>query len=154
MSKFKINKLINKLKTNKKLLISIALLTLFILLAFGTTGIIRYTIERREAEELPEISYETIKVIKGGKAKAIVTLANVNGIDRITDFTGNTIYANGRMKIAIDYELLDRQTYQFTLRDKRGTTKQLNMLFEIPRKNGNYLIDNGIYVNSPDLSRI
>ena len=152
MSNNKIKNLISTFKNNKKLLISIALLTLFLLLTIGTTGIVRYVIERKEAEELPEISYETLKVIKGGNAQVLVTFANVNGIDTITDFTSNTIYANGRMKIAVDYKLKDRQTYQFTLKDKRGTSKQLTLNYEIPRKNGNYLIDNGIYVNSPDLT--
>ena len=141
-------------KINIRLLLIIALILFTGILIFGATGIIRYNIEKREVQKLPELSYETKKVARGGKADVLVIIANENGLDTIEDFTGNTIYTHGKMKVAIDYKLEDRQTYQFVVRDKRGIEKTLTLNYEIPRVNGNYLLNGGIYVNSPDLRRI
>ena len=152
MKNSKIKEIIQLNIKHKKLLLIIAFFLVAIFAIYGTTRIIKYNIDKNEAQDLPEISYESKKVNKDQTSEVIVTFANANGIDRIEDFTGNVIYAHGRMKIAVDYYLKDRTAYNFTVRDKQGRVKQITLNYEIPRKSGNYVLDNGIYANSPDLT--
>lgn len=147
----KIGEAIKLNKLTKKLLVIIASLLLLICMALGTTKVIQYNIERKEALELPEISYRVYNIDLDNKyGFAVVTFANVDGIEQIIDFDGKTISANGKMKVAIDYKLKDRTPYSFNVKYKNGIEKDLTIDFEMPRRKGNYILKNGIYIQAPD----
>ena len=157
-----INKLTDILKTNKKLFL-IALLIIFILLATGATRLVIYNIEKRQAEELPDISYEIKKLNEATKeGEVVVTFASEIGIDTIKqksaffknnpiEISDNVIHANGKMKVAVDYKMKDRSTYNYLVKYKNGQEKTLTIEFEINRRKGVYSKVNGLYVNEPDL---
>ena len=158
-----IQNFIKLIKNNKKLFI-IALLCVILFLGYGTTRIIIYNIEKREAEELPEISCETYNVDANTKeGDAVVTFAKDIGISSIKVISAtyknkpiavddNTIYAHGKMKVSIDYRMKDRTTYNFLVKYKNGQEKTLTLEFEINRRKGVYSKVNGLYVNEPDVA--
>ena len=149
-----INKLITKYG-RKKLLIIIALFSVLILLSIGTTNLIRYNIEKKEASELTEISYEFKKLNENNKKQAyvLVKFAKEEGIKEITDFNGLTIYPNGKMIVSIDYTLTDRTNYKFNVEYMTGEKKELDLYFELPRVPGVYVKKHDAYVNAPDVSK-
>ena len=144
-------KLINFIKLNKKLSL-IALIGFIIILSssFGIKGIIDYNNEKRKAQNLEEISFRVVQR-NDKQCKVVVTFANENGIKSITDFNGNTINANGKMIVAIDYELIDKNPYDFNVVYKDGTSKNIPLDFKFPRLRCDYKLYNNVYANAPEL---
>ena len=153
---------INLINNNKKLFI-IALLFVILFLTYWTTRTILYNIEKREAEQLPEISYEIKNLTEDKKsANVVVTFAKDIGLDTIKlksaayksrpiAVDDNIVYAHGKMKVAVDYKMQDMTTYNFLVKYKNGQEKTLTLEFEINRRKGVYSKVNGLYVNEPDL---
>ena len=145
----------NILKNKKNIFFIASIFIVFLLIISTTTiNIVNYNKERKKAEEMSEISYIVQNIdYYTYDCNVVVSFANQNGIDQITDFEGKTIKTNGKMIVAIDYVMIDGETYTFDILYNDGTEKTLPLHFTIPRKTGDYSGDIGlVYANKPDMS--
>ena len=155
MKKIKIiNKKVTEFyKKNKKLALFI-ILAIFAILIFsilGITKLVQYNIDKLEAKKIDGMEWHTYNV-NGKEGDVLVTFADENGIDEITDFNNQHIEVNGKMKIAFDYKMKVDNTYAFKVKYKDNTEKSFTIDYDIPRIKGEYVLKNGIYVNKPDVS--
>ena len=135
---------------NKKLVLLIVMLVI-LAVVLGMTGTITKIIDNiRKAEKIQEMTYKIYKV-DYNEADAVITFEDENGINTIT-YEDNILYCNGNTKVAIDYKLKDLTTYNFKVKYTNNEEKDFTIEFEIPRIKGLYTLNNGIYVNEPDIS--
>ncbi len=136
--------------------ISITIILIFLIaisIIFGV-GNIREYILNKQKEEIKEISYQ-ITNIDGNKASIVITFNSENGINNIS-YQGQedqiVLNCNGKNKVAIDYEVEDEKSYNFSVEYADSNRKELNIDFKIPRIEGTYSLNHGVYVNEPDLT--
>ncbi len=155
----KFKKLNKKQKIIYISLISILLICLVLLCSIPISKVIQNNKIKNLIQQgkLKEISYKVSKVYENGlNADVVVTIASEQEIDCVIYKNSNNedvvIYANNRNVVAIDYKMVDKNSYSFDANYKDGTSKTLTIDFEIPRIKGNYTLNNGIYVNEPEIS--
>lgn len=159
MKKIKTLKICNSLNKKQKLIVASILILVIILLIVAittqTTKIVKDTIAPQK-EEIKEISYRIYNVDENNIAEVLVILRNEKNITSVTykneqdkDFT---IYLKNKNKVAIDYKMQDRTQYKFNVEFEDTTKKEYIIDFEVPRIKGNYILDDGIYVNEPDVT--
>lgn len=147
-------------KLKKKYIMILGILILLIILGIlSQTGAINRIITRlTKGEQLKDISWETCSVDDENEiGQVLIKFQNENGIKKLTYNTEDgktplTVNANGKAEIAIDYKMKDGNSYKFAVEYRNGQTKDFSINYEIPRIQGNYKLDDGIYVYEPDLT--
>lgn len=152
------NKKISNLKINKKIIIIVA--SIFLLASFitiVTTQIVRQ-IRIKQLEDKPLLEYVLKEVIDyDEKCKIVVKITNVDGLETVKYISPKTnkeveLKCNGKMTVAIDYEAIENESYEFKIKVKGKAEQTESFIFKIPRIEGNYVLSDGIYVNEPDTS--
>lgn len=145
-----------KIKTNKKALIIITIILLCAVCIIPGTIIITREIQKKNLEGKPLLEYE-IKGKQDNKHYQIIAKVNsVDGIEKVEYKDSNNkqvqLNANGKLTIATDLIAQDQQDFEFKIKikGKEETTEILH--FEIPKIQGKYTLDEGVYVNEPDLT--
>ena len=147
---------LKKIKTNKKALIIIAIILLCTVCIIPGTIVITREIQKKNLEGKPLLEYE-IKGKQDNKHYQIIAKVNsVDGIEKVEykDINDKQVQlnANGKLTIATDLIAQDQQDFEFKIKikGKEETTEILH--FEIPKIQGKYTLDEGVYVNEPDLT--
>ena len=152
------NKRFSNLKINKKIMLIVAsILLLASFITVITTQIVNQ-IRIKQLESKSLIEYEIKEFMEDGETcKVLIKINSVEGIETIKYISQQTkneveLRCNGKMTVAIDYVVIDKNDYEFKikLKDKEEQTEILH--FEVPRIAGNYTLINGLYVNEPDVS--
>ena len=149
------HKIKKHIKNKKIILIIIAIMLFLISIIFGMPQIVKQII-KKQIENRPIIEYEIKNKIDSKSYQIVVKVNNVNGIESVK-YTNSkdkeiTINSNGKLIVALDYVAQDNFDYEFKIKVKGEEEKTEILHFEIPRIKGNYTLNNGIYVNEPDLN--
>ncbi len=145
-----------KMKTKtKKIMLIIAVILVLICIISGTLQITRQ-IKKKQLENKPLLEYDIKDKIDSKNYQIVVKVNNKDGIESVKYTNSKNkdiqINANGKFVVALDYVVQDNTDYEFKIKvkGKNETTETLH--FEIPRIKGNYILNNGVYVNEPDLT--
>ena len=139
----------------KKIMLIIAIMLLLICIISGTLQITRQ-IRKKQLENKPLLEYDIKDKIDSKNYQIVVKVNNKDGIESVKYTNSKNkdiqINANGKFVVALDYVVQDNTDYEFKIKvkGKNETTETLH--FEIPRIKGNYTLNNGVYVNEPDLT--
>ena len=138
----------------KKIMLIIAIMLFSICIISGTFQITKQ-IKKKQLENKPLIEYEIKDKVDSKNYQIVVKVNNENGIESIK-YTNpknqeTQINANGKLTVALDYVVQDNTDYEFKIKVKGKDETTENLHFEIPRIKGNYTLNNGVYVNEPDL---
>ena len=141
---------------NKKIILIIIVIMLFLIsIIFGIPQITRQII-KRQIENRPLIEYEIKNKIDSKSYQIVVKVNNVNGIESVKYLNSKNkevqVNSNGKLIVALDYIAQDNNDYEFRIKVKGKDETIETLHFEIPRIKGNYTLNNGIYVNEPDLN--
>ena len=143
------------IKNKKIILIIIAIMLFLISIIFGIPQITRQII-KRQIENRPIIEYEIKNKIDSKSYQIVVKVNNVNGIESVKYLNSKNkevqVNSNGKLIVALDYIAQDNNDYEFRIKVKGKDETIETLHFEIPRIKGNYTLNNGIYVNEPDLN--
>ncbi len=143
------------IKNKKIILIIIAIMLFLICIVFGIPQITRQII-KRQIENRPIIEYEIKNKIDSKSYQIVVKVNNVNGIESVKYINSKNkevqVNSNGKLIVALDYIAQDNNDYEFRIKVKGKDETIETLHFEIPRIKGNYTLNNGIYVNEPDLN--
>lgn len=149
-------------KLNKKQSIKLAfilIVSLIIIIALLTTATIQINraIKQARKQEIKEFSYKIYAVNEDfDEVETVVTFENEKKIASVTYINNEnkeiTVNPKNKTKVAIDYKMKDFTTYNFKVTFEDSTSKDYILDFEIPRIKGNYTLNNGIYVNEPDVT--
>ena len=143
------------IKNKKIILIIIAIMLFLICIVFGIPQITRQII-KRQIENRPIIEYEIKNKIDSKSYQIVVKVNNVNGIESVKYLNSKNkevqVNSNGKLIVALDYIAQDNNDYEFRIKVKGKDETIETLHFEIPRIKGNYTLNNGIYVNEPDLN--
>lgn len=141
-------------KTKKIMLIS-AIMLILICIISGTIQITKQ-IRKKQLENKPLLEYEIKEKIDSKNYQIVVKVNNKDGIESVKYANSKNkeiqINVNGKLTVALDYVAQDNTDYQFKIKVKGKTETTEILHFEIPRIKGNYTLNNGIYVNEPDLT--
>ena len=140
---------------NKKIILIIIVIMLFLIcIVFGIPQITRQII-KRQIENRPIIEYEIKNKIDNKSYQIVVKVNNVNGIESVKYINSKNkevqVNSNGKLTVALDYIAQDNNDYEFRIKVKEKDETIETLHFEIPRIKGKYTLNNGIYVNEPDL---
>lgn len=160
MQKFK--RIIKKINSNKKAkMATIIIIALFFVVPIGNitiTNIIRQ-VQLSEIEGEPLMKYEVTKTLNEKTAKVLITFSSKEGIEQIkykswqNDGDDDLVILNGmgKIKISIDYQCEDLQTYIFYIKETGKEEERHELLFEVPREKTEYKKVNGVYAHEPNL---
>lgn len=156
------NKLNELKKLNKKQKIKLAIIIIIVILIVialltVTVNQIRKIIQNTKKEEIKEISYKIYSLNEDfDEAQTVIIIQNEKQIKQINYISNEnkelSIYPKNKNKVAIDYKMKDLTTYNFKVIFEDSTSKDYEIDFEIPRIQGNYNLNNGVYVNEPDVT--
>lgn len=150
----------NKLARKQKYKLAFILIICLIIIIAVLTNVakqINKKINKTKRQEMKEFSYKIYSLNEDfDEAETVVTFENEKKINSLT-YTNNeekeiTIYPKNKNVIALDYKMKDFTTYTFKVIFEDYTSKDYVLNFEIPRIKGNYTLNNGIYVNEPDVT--
>ena len=152
-------KIIEKIKKQSKIkkiiLIIVAIILLSVCIISATIEITRQ-IKIRQLENKPLLEYEIKQKIDRKKYQILVKVNSTEGIESIKYVNQNDkeiqLNPNGKLTVGIDYVAEDNKDYNFTIKIKGREEKTETLHFEIPRIQGKYTLNNGLYVNEPDLT--
>lgn len=159
MLKSKIEKF-NKLNKKYKIIVAsstVIIAIILILLSVTIVMQINKTIMKSRRQEIKEFSYKIYNLNEAfDEAETVITFENEKKISSVT-YTNNenkeiTVNPKNKNKVAIDYKMKDFTTYNFKVTFEDSTSKEYTIDFEIPRIKGEYTLNNGIYVNEPDIT--
>ena len=153
------HKIIEKIKKESKakkiILILVAIILLSVCIVSATIQITRQ-IKISQLENKPLFEYEIKQKIDGKKYQILVKVNSTEGIESIKYVNQNNkeiqLNPNGKLTVGIDYVAEDNKDYNFTIKIKGKEEKTETLHFEIPRIQGKYTLNNGLYVNEPDLT--
>ena len=153
------HKIIEKIKKQSKvkkiILILVAIILLSVCIVSATIQITRQ-IKIWQLENKPLLEYEIKQKIDSKKYQILVKVNSTEGIESIKYLNQNNkeiqINPNGKLTVGIDYVAEDNKDYNFTIKIKGKEEKTETLHFEIPRIQGKYTLNNGLYVNEPDLT--
>ena len=153
------HKIIEKIKKQSKakkiILILVAIILLSVCIVSATIQITRQ-IKIRQLENKPLLEYEIKQKIDSKKYQILVKVNSTEGIESIKYLNQNNkeiqLNPNGKLTVGIDYVAEDNEDYNFTIKIKGKEEKTETLHFEIPRIQGKYTLNNGLYVNEPDLT--
>lgn len=151
----KLNKLDKKQRYKLAFILIIFSITVIMLLATAIVQINK-AIRKAKKEEIKEISYSITKINEDDSAQVLVIFENEKKISSVT-YTNEekkdiNIYPNNKNKVAFDYKMQDGNSYSFNASFEDGSSKEYTINFEIPRIKGNYILNNGVYLNEPDVT--
>lgn len=156
---YKLHNVIKKLLKNRKtaIILIFALILIVFCITFFTVNIIKKQIkERKELENKPLLEYETKEQIDDKSFNILIKINSADGLETVKyldkDNKEVQLNCNGKHKLALDYVATDRKDYEFKIKINGQDEKTEVMHFEVPRIKGTYSLNNGIYVNEPDLS--
>lgn len=148
-------------KLNKKQSTKLAFIVIIfsiILIALVTTAVmqINKVIKKSKMQEIREFSYKIYSLNEDfDEAETVVTFQNEKEISSVTYINNEnkeiTIYPKNKNKVAIDLKMQDFHRYNFKVSFEDSTSNEYTLDFEIPRIKANYSLNNGIYVNEPDV---
>ena len=152
-------KIIEKIKKQSKIkkiiLIIVAIILLSVCIVSATIQITRQ-IKISQLENKPLLEYEIKQKIDSKKYQILVKINSTEGIESIKYVNQNDketqLNPNGKLTVGIDYVAEDNKDYNFTIKIKGREEKTETLHFEIPRIQGKYTLNNGLYVNEPDLT--
>ena len=152
-------KIIEKIKKQSKIkkiiLILLAIILLSVCIVSATIQITRQ-IKIWQLENKPLLEYEIKQKIDSKKYQILVKVNSTEGIESIKYVNQNNkeiqLNPNGKLTVGIDYVAEDNKDYNFTIKIKGREEKTETLHFEIPRIQGKYTLNNGLYVNEPDLT--
>ena len=153
------HKIIEKIKKQSKakkiILILVAIILLSVCIVSATIQITRQ-IKISQLENKPLLEYEIKQKIDSKKYQILVKVNSTEGIESIKYLNQNNkeiqLNPNGKLTVGIDYVAEDNEDYNFTIKIKGKEEKTETLHFEIPRIQGKYTLNNGLYVNEPDLT--
>ena len=153
------HKIIEKIKKQSKakkiILILVAIILISVCIVSATIQITRQ-IKISQLENKPLFEYEIKQKIDGKKYQILVKVNSTEGIESIKYVNQNNkeiqLNPNGKLTVGIDYVAEDNKDYNFTIKIKGKEEKTETLHFEIPRIQGKYTLNNGLYVNEPDLT--
>ena len=153
------HKIIEKIKKQSKakkiILILVAIILLSVCIVSATIQITRQ-IKISQLENKPLLEYEIKQKIDSKKYQILVKVNSTEGIESIKYLNQNNkeiqLNPNGKLTVGIDYVAEDNKEYNFTIKIKGKEEKTETLHFEIPRIQGKYTLNNGLYVNEPDLT--
>ena len=153
------HKIIEKIKKQSKakkiILILVAIILLSVCIVSATIQITRQ-IKISQLENKPLLEYEIKQKIDSKKYQILVKVNSTEGIESIKYVNQNNkeiqLNPNGKLTVGIDYVAEDNKDYNFTIKIKGKEEKTETLHFEIPRIQGKYTLNNGLYVNEPDLT--
>ena len=153
------HKIIEKIKKQSKakkiILILVAIILLSVCIVSATIQITRQ-IKISQLENKPLLEYEIKQKIDSKKYQILVKVNSTEGIESIKYLNQNNkeiqLNPNGKLTVGIDYVAEDNKVYNFTIKIKGKEEKTETLHFEIPRIQGKYTLNNGLYVNEPDLT--
>ena len=153
------HKIIEKIKKQSKakkiILILVAIILLSVCIVSATIQITRQ-IKISQLENKPLLEYEIKQKIDSKKYQILVKVNSTEGIESIKYVNQNNkeiqLNPNGKLIVGIDYIVEDNKDYNFTIKIKGKEEKTETLHFEIPRIQGKYTLNNGLYVNEPDLT--
>ena len=152
----KITEKIKKLsKTKRIILILVAIIILSICIISATIQITKQ-IKIKQLESKPILEYEIKQKIDSKKYQILVKVNSTEGIESIKYINSDNreiqLNPNGKLTVGIDYVAEDNKDYNFKIKIKGKEEKTETLHFEIPRIQGKYTLNNGLYVNEPDLT--
>ena len=153
------HKIIEKIKKQSKakkiILILVAIILISVCIVSATIQITRQ-IKISQLENKPLLEYEIKQKIDSKKYQILVKVNSTEGIESIKYVNQNNkeiqLNPNGKLIVGIDYIVEDNKDYNFTIKIKGKEEKTETLHFEIPRIQGKYTLNNGLYVNEPDLT--
>ena len=153
------HKIIEKIKKQSKakkiILILVAIILISVCIVSATIQITRQ-IKISQLENKPLLEYEIKQKIDSKKYQILVKVNSTEGIESIKYVNQNNkeiqLNPNGKLTVGIDYVAEDNKDYNFTIKIKGKEEKTETLHFEIPRIQGKYTLNNGLYVNEPDLT--
>ena len=153
------HKIIEKIKKQSKakkiILILVAIILISVCIVSATIQITRQ-IKISQLENKPLLEYEIKQKIDSKKYQILVKVNSTEGIESIKYVNQNNkeiqLNPNGKLTVGIDYVAEDNEDYNFTIKIKGKEEKTETLHFEIPRIQGKYTLNNGLYVNEPDLT--
>ena len=153
------HKIIEKIKKQSKIkkiiLILVAIILISVCIVSATIQITRQ-IKISQLENKPLLEYEIKQKIDSKKYQILVKVNSTEGIESIKYVNQNNkeiqLNPNGKLTVGIDYVAEDNKNYNFTIKIKGKEEKTETLHFEIPRIQGKYTLNNGLYVNEPDLT--
>ena len=159
---YKFQNVIKKVLKNKKatIILILALILIFICITIFAANIIKKQLQKiEELESKSLIEYEIKEQVDDEICKILIKFNSLDGLETVkytSQKSGDEVQlkCNGKHVLAIDYVAADRTDYEFKIKINGQNEKTEVMHFEIPRIKGTYSLNNGIYVNEPDLSRI
>ena len=146
----KIKEWLKNISKKKKIIIFIILLLVASCIIIVTTQIVTQ-IQIKKLEEKSLLEWEILKR-EGNKCKILITVTNVEGIETIQFPDGDILYCNNKKTVGIDYEIKDRESYDFIIKSEGNEEKTETIYWEIPKIKGEYILKDGIYLNKPDLT--
>ena len=150
-------RIIKKLsKKNKIIILVIAIILVASCIIAFTTQIIR-KIQIKKLENKPLLEYEIKNKIDSKTYEILIRVNSIDGIENIKYINPKTndevqLKVNGKLTVGIDYTAIDKTNYEFKIKINGKSETTENLYFEIPRIKGNYSLNNGLYVNEPDLT--
>ena len=152
----KIIEKIKKLSKAKKIIITLVAIVLLSVCIISATIQITKQIKIKQLENKPLLEYEIKQKIDSKRYQILVKVNSTEGIESIKYLNQNNkeiqLNPNGKLKVGIDYVAEDNKDYEFTIKIKGKEEKKETLHFEIPRIQGKYTLNNGLYVNEPDLT--
>lgn len=151
------SKLKNKITSNIKKIVNSKKLMLFtILIILFTSCIITLGIQTvikvKRAEKGYNFGYEILCQNEDDTFKILITAESPEGIEYIQFPDGDKLYAKGKYKVGIDYEIAEGFDYKFNIKETDKDEREEIIRREITQVEGNYELVDGIYVNTPDLT--
>lgn len=158
---YKLQNVIKKVSKNKKATIILILALILIVICitiFTAHGIKKQLQKVKELENKPLIEYEIKEQVDEENCKILIKINSVEALETVKYLNKNNeeveLNCHEKHILAIDWDATDREDYEFKIKEKNKDEKTEVMHFEVPRIKGAYSLNNGIYVNEPDLSRI
>lgn len=156
----KLQNVIKKVFKNKKATIILILALILIVICitiFTANGIKKQLQKIKELENKPLIEYEIKEETADDETyKILIKFNSVDGLETVKYFNKDNkevqLNCHGKHVLALDYVATDRADYEFKIKINGQDEKTEVMHFEVPRIKGTYSLNNGIYVNEPDLS--
>ena len=145
----KVKTWLEEINKKQKIILIITFLIVVSFITVVTTQIVTQ-VQIKKLEERPLLEWEAEKR-EGNKCKILITVTSVEGIETIQFPDGDILNCNNKKIVGIDYEVEDRQSYDFVIKQEGKEEKTETIYWEIPRIKGEYILNNGIYVYKPNL---
>ena len=146
----KLKEKLNAINKKQRIILIIVLLIIASCIVTVTAQIVTQ-IQIKKLEGKPLLEWEEVK-IEGNKCKILITVTNIEGIETIQFPDGDILKCNNKKTVGIDYEVEDRESYDFIIKVEGKPEETETVYWERPRIKGEYILKNGIYLNKPDLT--